>query len=171
MCWVCRQIKHFLPSFFFMLSDCLFRFIFLLHSSINLLASLFFHTAYFVLFSYCILLTCWHHCLFSDCLFRFIFPSTRLGWQFFQTAFQPTATCTWCVWWLAGITVCFRTAYVVLLERDVAQRYSVRSWCGGSSDRSFMGWTHWATSRSSQCSTTGVTKAVVCVILSVGWCI
>ena len=26
-------------------------------------------------------------------------------------------------------------------------------------------------SRSSQCSTTGVTKAVVCVILSVGWCI
>ena len=28
-----------------------------------------------------------------------------------------------------------------------------------------------ATSRSSQCSTTGVTKAVVCIILSVGWCI
>ena len=26
-------------------------------------------------------------------------------------------------------------------------------------------------SRSSQCSTTGVTKAVVCVILSEGWCI
>ena len=26
-------------------------------------------------------------------------------------------------------------------------------------------------SRSSQCSTTGVTKAVVCVILSVGWCV
>ena len=25
--------------------------------------------------------------------------------------------------------------------------------------------------RSSQCSTTGVTKAVVCAILSVGWCI
>ena len=47
----------------------------------------------------------------------------------------------------------------------------VRSWCDGSSDRSFMGWTHWAISRCSQCSTTGVTKAVVCVILSVGWCI
>ena len=31
--------------------------------------------------------------------------------------------------------------------------------------------THWAISRSNQCSTTGVTKAVVCVILSVGWCI
>ena len=41
----------------------------------------------------------------------------------------------------------------------------------GSLDRSFMGWTHWAISRSSQCSTTGVTKAVVCVFLSVGWCI
>ena len=26
-------------------------------------------------------------------------------------------------------------------------------------------------SRSSQCSTTGVTKDVVCAILSVGWCI
>ena len=43
--------------------------------------------------------------------------------------------------------------------------------CDGSSDRSFMGWTHWAISRSSQCSTTGITKAVVCIILSVGWCI
>ena len=30
---------------------------------------------------------------------------------------------------------------------------------------------HWAVSRSSQCSTAGVTKAVVCAILSVGWCI
>ena len=29
-------------------------------------------------------------------------------------------------------------------------------------------WTHRAISRSSLCSTTGVTKAVVCVILSVG---
>ena len=42
---------------------------------------------------------------------------------------------------------------------------SVRSWCDGSLDRSFMEWTHWAISRSSQCSTTGVTKAMVCVIL------
>ena len=30
---------------------------------------------------------------------------------------------------------------------------------------------HRAISRSSQCSTTGVKKAVVCAILSVGWCI
>ena len=32
-------------------------------------------------------------------------------------------------------------------------------------------WTHSAISHSKQCSTTGITKAVVCVILSVGWCI
>ena len=32
-------------------------------------------------------------------------------------------------------------------------------------------WTYEAISRSSQCSTTGVTKDVVCAILSVGWCI
>ena len=30
-------------------------------------------------------------------------------------------------------------------------------------------WTHWAISLSSHCSTTGVTKAVLCVILFVGW--
>ena len=32
-------------------------------------------------------------------------------------------------------------------------------------------WTHWDISHSIQCSTTGVTKAVVCVIMSVGQCI
>ena len=32
-------------------------------------------------------------------------------------------------------------------------------------------WTHWAISHSNQCPTTGVTKAVLCDILSVGWCI
>ena len=42
---------------------------------------------------------------------------------------------------------------------------SVRSWCDGSSNRSFMGWIHWANSRSSQCSTTGVTKAMVCAAI------
>ena len=46
---------------------------------------------------------------------------------------------------------------------------SVRSWCGGSSDRSFIGWTHWAISRPRQCPTTSVTKAMVCIILSVVW--
>ena len=50
-------------------------------------------------------------------------------------------------------------------ERDVQLRgKSVRSWCDGSSDRSFMGWTHWAISRSSQCSTNSVNcnKGRVC---------
>ena len=32
-------------------------------------------------------------------------------------------------------------------------------------------WTHEAISHPSQCSMTGVTKAVACAILSVGWCI
>ena len=32
-------------------------------------------------------------------------------------------------------------------------------------------WTHGTIYRSSQCSMTGVTKAVVCAIMSVGWCI
>ena len=32
-------------------------------------------------------------------------------------------------------------------------------------------WTHWAIFRSSQYSTTGITKAVACAILSVEWCI
>ena len=31
-------------------------------------------------------------------------------------------------------------------------------------------WTHWDISCFTQCSTTGVTKAVVCAILFVGWC-
>ena len=30
---------------------------------------------------------------------------------------------------------------------------------------------HWAVSRSSQCSTTGIAKAMVCIIMSVEWCI
>ena len=32
-------------------------------------------------------------------------------------------------------------------------------------------WTHWAISRSSQCSMTDITKAAVCAILSIWWCI
>ena len=44
---------------------------------------------------------------------------------------------------------------------------SVRSWCDGSLDRSF----HGVDPLSYFSFSTGVTKAVVCVILSVGWCI
>ena len=44
---------------------------------------------------------------------------------------------------------------------------SVHSWCDGFQiNPSWL--THWAISRSSQCSTTGVTKAVLCAILSEG---
>ena len=56
-------------------------------------------------------------------------------------------------------------------ERDVAP-WSARSlmvrWVVGSI---LHGGSFDDFSRSSQCSTTGVTKAVVCAILSVGWCI
>ena len=45
---------------------------------------------------------------------------------------------------------------------------SVRSWCDGSLDRSLM--MRWVVG-SIPHGATGVTKAVVCVILSVGWCI
>ena len=41
--------------------------------------------------------------------------------------------------------------------------------CGGS--RFPPSWTHWAISCSSQCYMIGVTKAMVCAILSMGWCI
>ena len=45
----------------------------------------------------------------------------------------------------------------------------VRTFAHGAMDRRIdpSWWTHIAVSRSSQCSTTGVTKAVACVILSV----
>ena len=46
----------------------------------------------------------------------------------------------------------------VLFNDALNTFYLHRSWYYGSSDRSFMGWTHWAISRSSQCSTTGVNK-------------
>ena len=58
--------------------------------------------------------------------------------------------------------VTFLLSYNV--ERDVAHGAM-----GRRIDSSW--WTHRAISRSSQCSTTGVAKAVVCVIQSVGWCI
>ena len=49
----------------------------------------------------------------------------------------------------------------------------VRAFAHGAMDRRIdpSWWTHWAIFRSSQCSTTGVTKVVIYVILSVGWCI
>ena len=46
----------------------------------------------------------------------------------------------------------------------------VRAFAHGAMDHRIdpLLWTHWAISRSNQCPKTGVTKAVLCVILSVG---
>ena len=86
----------------------------------------------------------------------------------------------WGVWFGIFAVVILFFKYKTPMNRNLCKRFLLLrcvcfcrwlSWCGGSSDRSFMEWTHWAISHSSQCSTTGVTKAVACVILSVGWCI
>ena len=45
------------------------------------------------------------------------------------------------------------------------------TWIQSNSSKRPLWWTHWAVSYSSLCSTTGVTKAVVYAIQSVGWCI
>ena len=79
-----------------------------------------------------------------------------------------TVTCTWSTYTLLKHVLCCQiyspSLWVVL--------YKITHFTPSeSSDRSFMGRTHWAISRSSQCSTTGITKAVVCAILSVEWCI
>ena len=52
-------------------------------------------------------------------------------------------------------------------------RSMVRAFAHGAMDRRIdpSWWTHQAISCSSQCSITDVTKAMVCAILSVGWCI
>ena len=59
---------------------------------------------------------------------------------------------------------CFRLAGV----RCSSVVRAFYSWCDGSSDRSFHGGPIEYVSRSSQCSTTAVTKTVVCVVMSVG---
>ena len=65
------------------------------------------------------------------------------------------------VWCVFVFNIFIRTK-----ERDVAHGAM-----GRRIDPSWGGPIELSISRSSQCSTTGVTKAVVCVILSVGWCI
>ena len=57
------------------------------------------------------------------------------------------------------VVCCYRSRREMQLRGVMGRRIEL-SW-----------WTHWAISRSSKCSTTGVTEAVVCVILSVGWCV
>ena len=51
-------------------------------------------------------------------------------------------------------------------ERLLCDRASAHGAMGCGIDPS---WTHWAISRSSQCSMTGVTNTMVCDILSLGW--
>ena len=61
----------------------------------------------------------------------------------------------------------------ISLRLNMRSSSVVRAFAHGAMDRRIdpSWWTHRAISRSSQCSTTGVKKAVECVILSVGWCI
>ena len=81
---------------------------------------------------------------------------------------------TWQDDWKEGNVLFNYAQHILLAARVLLYAPSHRqdsSWCDGSSDQSFMGWTHLAISHSSQCFTTGVTKAVVCAILSMGLCI
>ena len=55
------------------------------------------------------------------------------------------------------------------MERDVSPWQSICSWCNRSLDQFFM--VHTFFFHYSQCSTTGISKVVVCPILSVQWCI
>ena len=61
--------------------------------------------------------------------------------------------------YLTGVVVVCCCLYLFSFFYPLKVRWINPSW-----------WTHLAISRFSQCSTTGVTKAVVCVILFVGWC-
>ena len=71
--------------------------------------------------------------------------------------------------WDSPSNTYFKRERLIYSKHIVLFRIS-SSWCDGSQiDPSW--WTHWDISSSSQCSTTSVTKVVVCAILSVGWCI
>ena len=63
-----------------------------------------------------------------------------------------------------------RAGFVIHLSAGARCSSVVRAFAHGAIGRRIdpSWWTHSAISRASQCSTTGVTKAVVCVILSVG---
>ena len=63
----------------------------------------------------------------------------------------PASAHDWCN---KGRGMCYSVYGMMHIKEPISRRIDP-SW-----------WTHWAISRSSQCSTTGVTKAVVCVILS-----
>ena len=61
------------------------------------------------------------------------------------------------IYYFVTIIIMIMTMMISLMTLGAMCRWIDPSW-----------WTHWAISRVSQCYTTGVTKAVVCVILFVG---
>ena len=64
------------------------------------------------------------------------------------------------------LTKCIHCNYNMLGKGSSVVRAVAHCAMGRRIDPSW--WTHWAITRSSQCHTTGVIKAVVCIILSVG---
>ena len=91
-----------------------------------------------------------------------------------ETMFMSSVTRGWGEGHLRGTYVNWLQLYSLVMVQFRSRCSSVvRAFAHGAMGRRIDSswWTHWAISRSSQCPTTGVTKAVVCVILSVGWCI
>ena len=70
--------------------------------------------------------------------------------------------------WTVDLEVGHRNNHDVVVNVP-STRHVARGVTGRRIDPSW--WVHRASSRSSQCYTTWVTKAVVCTILYVGWCI
>ena len=85
----------------------------------------------------------------------------RVSFLTIYFSFQPVLH-DWCN---KGCGMCYPVCGMVHIKEPLLL-IDKSSLCGGSGFPFSL-----FISRSSQCSTTGVTKAVVCVILSVGWCI
>ena len=66
-------------------------------------------------------------------------------------------------------TVCFKMI-ACPTHKNKSDNHNIRVFTHGAigCQIDFIWWTHWAIFHSSQCSMTGVTKAMVCVVLSVG---
>ena len=104
----------------------------------------------------------------------------NLFWFCIQSKFNYIKSILWISWWneipsighLQITRVCYWRMYLV--SRNVWLIYSrcchICRMCS-SGWINLLWWTHWAVSLSNLCSTTAVTKSVVCAILSVGWCI
>ena len=87
-------------------------------------------------------------------------------WLLYTSALVSRTFCDWCMviklcymtlvhfqhWWVgrSATGVWWSNCYMYTFSTGGV---GCSSWCDGSSDRSFMGWTHWPISRSSQCST------------------